>query len=81
MMRTVGTVAILLGFAAWLFASYSPAAAAVLPVIAFDGAWATTWLPALAAAALAVCVGIQAWLIYATANSLRKPQDSVQHRR
>jgi heme/copper-type cytochrome/quinol oxidase subunit 2 len=78
MMRTVGTVAILLGFGAWLFASYSPTAAAMLPVIAFDGAWSATWLPALAAAALAVCVAIQGWLIYATANSLRKPQDAVQ---
>jgi heme/copper-type cytochrome/quinol oxidase subunit 2 len=78
MMRTVGTVAILLGFGAWLFISYSPAAAAMLPVVAFGGAWSATWLPALAAAALAICVVIQTWLIYATANSLRKPQDAVQ---
>jgi heme/copper-type cytochrome/quinol oxidase subunit 2 len=78
MMRTVGTVAILLGFSAWLFASYSPAAAAMLPALAFDGAWSTTWLPVLAAAALALCVAVQAWLVYATANSLRKPQDALQ---
>ena len=77
-MRKVATLAIVGGIVAWLVFSYWPAGAAMLPTIAFGGAWSATWLPALAAVALAAAVGIQAWLVYATAQSLRKPASPVQ---
>jgi heme/copper-type cytochrome/quinol oxidase subunit 2 len=63
---------------AWLALSYWPAGAAALPTIAFRGAWSETWLPLLMTATLAVCIAIQAWLVYATVQSLRKPADAVQ---
>jgi hypothetical protein len=72
-MRTAGTIAILLAFVAWLLLSYWPAAAALLPTIAFAGPWSATWLPILAAVTFAACAGIQLWLVYATTQSLRKP--------
>lgn len=78
MMRTAGTIAVLLGFMAWLVLSYWTAGAALLPIIAFEGAWAAAWLPLLATAALAVCLGVQAWLVYATAQSLRRPAGPLQ---
>jgi heme/copper-type cytochrome/quinol oxidase subunit 2 len=73
MMRTVGTAAILLGFIAWLVLSYWPAAAAVLPVVAFSGATVVTALEVLAGVVFVVCVAIQAWLVYATVAVLRNP--------
>lgn len=73
MLRIVGTIAILLATLAWLVFSYWPAAAALLPAIAFAGAWSALWLPFLAVVALLAGLGIQAWLVYATAQSLRKP--------
>ena len=78
MMRKAATLAIVGGIVAWLVFSYWPAAAALLPTIAFGGAWAVNWLPALAAAVLAAAAGIQGWLVYATAQSLRRPVDPVQ---
>jgi hypothetical protein len=78
MMRTAGTLAIVGGIVAWLVFSYWTPAAALLPTIAFGGAWAVSWLPALAAAVLAVAAGIQGWLVYATAQSLRRPAGPVQ---
>jgi hypothetical protein len=73
MMRTVGTLAVMGGIMAWLVFSYWPAAAALLPTLAFGGSWAAIWLPALAAVALAGAAGIQVWLVYATRQSLRRP--------
>ncbi len=78
MMRTVGMIAILLGFVAWLLFSYWPAGAALLPTLALDGAWTATWLPALTVVTFAVCAGIQFWLVYATARSLRKPASPLE---
>jgi hypothetical protein len=78
MVRTAGTLAILLGFIGWLVLSYWPAGAAMLPTIAFDGAWATVALPLAAAATLLVSGAIQAWLVYATGRSLRTPAGPVQ---
>lgn len=78
MVRKVATLAIIGGIVAWLVLSYWPAGAALLPTIAFGGAWSVTWLPALAAVSLAAAAGIQAWLVYATAQSLRKPAGPVQ---
>lgn len=78
MMRTVATLAIVSGIVAWLVFSYWLPAAALLPTMAIGGAWSATWLPALAAGALAVAAGIQVWLVYATAQSLRRPTGPVQ---
>jgi hypothetical protein len=78
MMRTAGTVGILLGFVAWLALSYWPAAAALLPTIAFASGWANMWLPVLALATLLVSSAIQAWLVYATGHSLRSPAGPAQ---
>jgi len=78
MMRKVAALAIVGGIVAWLVFSYWPAGAALLPTIAFQGAWTVTWLPALGMAALAVAAGIQGWLVYATGQSLRKPAGAAQ---
>lgn len=78
MMRKVAALAVVVGILAWLVFSYWPAAAALLPTIAFGGAWAASWLPAVAAVVLAVAVSIQVWLVYATAHSLRQPAGPVQ---
>jgi hypothetical protein len=73
MMRTVGATAILLAFVAWLLFSYWTAGAALLPTIAFGGAWSATWMPFLTMITFVVCAGVQLWLVYATVQSLRKP--------
>jgi hypothetical protein len=78
MMRKVATLAVVAGIVAWLVFSYWPTAAALLPTLAFGGAWAVYWLPAFAVVALAVAAGIQAWLVYATAQSLDKPAGPVE---
>jgi hypothetical protein len=72
MMRTVGTIAILLGSIAWLVLSYWTDAAALLPALAF-GRGAFALLGALAVGTLLLCAGIQAWLVYATTRALRHP--------
>lgn len=78
MMRKVVTLAVVGGIVAWLVFSYWPIAAALLPALAFGGAWAATWLPAFAVVALAVAIVIQGWLVYATAHSLHKPASPMQ---
>ncbi len=78
MARIGGSIAILLGLVAWLVLSYWPAAAALTPAIAFDGGWAATWLPALAAAVVAASLAVQGWLVYATAQAVRPPADAAQ---
>ncbi len=78
MMVKVAILAIVGAIAAWLLFSYWPAGAALLPTLAFGGAWSATWLPAVAAVALAAAAAVQAWLVYATAQSLRKPAGPVQ---
>jgi hypothetical protein len=78
MMRTVVGLAIVASIVAWLVLSYWPAGAEFLPTIAFGGAWSVIGLPVLAAVALIVAAGIQAWLVYATAESLRNPAGPVQ---
>lgn len=78
MMRKVATLAVVAGIVAWLVFSYWPTAAALVPTIAFGGAWAVTWLSTLAVVALAAAAGIQAWLVYATAQSLAKPAGPEQ---
>lgn len=74
MARKAGVVASLIVVLTWLVFSYWPAGAAALPVLAFgDGALA--WLGTLAVGLLVVAAAIQAWIVYATARSLRKPAD------
>ena len=77
-MRTVGSLAIVAGIVAWLVFSYWPAGAALLPAIAFGGAWSVAWLAVGAAVAMLATLGIQAWLVYATIQPLRKPSDPVR---
>jgi hypothetical protein len=77
MMRTVGTIAVLLGFVAWLVLSYWTEAAAMLPAIAF-GPETFALLGALAVGTLFLSAAIQAWLVYATTRSLRQPASPVE---
>ena len=75
-MRTIVSIGILVCVVAWLVLSYVPSSLVSLPTIAFDGAWAAAWFPVLAAATLIAMVGIQAWLVFATARLLRRPADA-----
>jgi hypothetical protein len=72
-MRYVLAIAILVSVIAWLVLSYLPGIQGMLPTIAFTGAWATLWLPVLAGLTLAVFVGIQLWLVFATGRMVRTP--------
>jgi len=79
MMRTVGSLAIVGGIVAWLVFSYWPAGAVLLPAIAFGGgARSMGWMSIGAAVALLASLGIQAWLVYVTAHSLRNPASTGQ---
>lgn len=75
MLRKVSMAATLIAVALWLVLSYWPAAAAVLPLIAFGPGLPVFWL---VTAVLAVTAAIQAWLVVATVQPLAKPADATQ---
>lgn len=77
MARTAGVVASVIVVLIWLVFSYWPAGAAALPTLAF-GEGASAWLAASAVTLLVIAAAIQAWIVYATAQSLRKPADAAQ---
>lgn len=77
MAQRVSVVASVIVVLTWLVFSYWPAGAAALPTFAF-GDGAAAWLVAWAFALLAAAAAVQVWIVYATAQSLRKPADATQ---
>jgi hypothetical protein len=77
MVRYGLSIAVLLAVIVWLVLSYMPGAAALLPAIAFDDAWAARVLPLLAGLTFAGFVVIQAVVLAGTGRMMRHPPTSA----